>query len=162
MKGGIFMPRKGHIPKRKVLPDPIYNSQVVTRLINNIMLDGKKGVAQQILYGAFERIEKQTGRPALDVFNDAIANITPQLECRSRRIGGANYQVPVEVRPERKMTLCLRWLTQYSRLIREKTMEERLAAEIIDASNGLGASVKKKDDTHRMAEANKAFAHYQW
>lgn len=162
MKGGIFMPRKGHIPKRKVLPDPIYNSQVVTRLINNIMLDGKKGVAQQILYGAFERIEKQTGRPALDVFNDAIANITPQLECRSRRIGGANYQVPVEVRPERKMTLCLRWLTQYSRLRREKTMEERLAAEIIDASNGLGASVKKKDDTHRMAEANKAFAHYQW
>jgi len=156
------MPRKGHIPKRKVLPDPIYNSQVVTRLINNIMLDGKKGVAQQILYGAFERIEKQTGRPALDVFNDAIANITPQLECRSRRIGGANYQVPVEVRPERKMTLCLRWLTQYSRLRREKTMEERLAAEIIDASNGLGASVKKKDDTHRMAEANKAFAHYQW
>ena len=156
------MPRKGHIPKRKVLPDPIYNSQVVTRLINNIMLDGKKGVAQQILYGAFERIEKQTGRPALDVFNDAIANITPQLECRSRRIGGANYQVPVEVRPARRLTLCLRWLTQYSRLRREKTMEERLAAEIIDASNGLGASVKKKDDTHRMAEANKAFAHYQW
>ena len=156
------MPRKGHIPKRKVLPDPIYNSLIVTRLINNIMLDGKKGVAQQILYGAFERIEKQTGRPALDVFNDALANITPQLECRSRRIGGANYQVPCEVRPERKMTLCLRWLTQYARLRREKTMEERLAAEIIDASNGLGASVKKKDDTHRMAEANKAFAHYQW
>ena len=156
------MPRKGHIAKRKVLPDPIYNSQVVTRLINNIMLDGKKGVAQQILYGAFERIEKQTGRPALDVFNEALANITPQLEVRARRIGGANYQVPVEVRPERKMTLCLRWLTQYSRLRREKTMEERLANEIIDASNGLGNSVKKKDDTHRMAESNKAFAHYQW
>ena len=156
------MPRKGHIAKRKVLPDPIYNSQVVTRLINNIMLDGKKGVAQQILYGAFERIEKQTGRPALDVFNEALANITPQLECRSRRIGGANYQVPVEVRPDRKMTLCLRWLTQYSRLRREKTMEERLANEIIDASNGLGASVKKRDDVHRMAESNKAFAHYQW
>ena len=156
------MPRKGHIPKRKVLADPIYNSQVVTRLINNIMLDGKKGVAQQILYGAFERIEKQTGRPALEVFNEALANITPQLECRSRRIGGANYQVPVEVRPDRKMTLCLRWLTQYSRLRREKTMEERLANEIIDASNGLGGSVKKKDDTHRMAESNKAFAHYQW
>lgn len=156
------MPRKGHIAKRKVLPDPIYNSQVVTRLINNIMLDGKKGVAQQILYGAFERIEKTTGRPALEVFNEALANITPQLECRSRRIGGANYQVPVEVRPERKMTLCLRWLTQYSRLRREKTMEERLANEIIDASNGLGNSVKKKDDTHRMAESNKAFAHYQW
>jgi len=156
------MPRKGHIPKRKVLPDPIYNSQVVTRLINNIMLDGKKGVAQQILYGAFEKIEKQTGRPALEVFNEALANITPQLECRSRRIGGANYQVPVEVRPDRKMTLCLRWLTQYSRLRREKTMEERLANEIIDASNGLGASVKKRDDVHRMAESNKAFAHYQW
>ena len=156
------MPRKGHIPKRKVLPDPIYNSKVVTRLINNIMLDGKKGVAQQILYGAFEKIEKQTGRPALEVFNEALANITPQLECRSRRIGGANYQVPVEVRPDRKMTLCLRWLTQYSRLRREKTMEERLANEIIDASNGLGASVKKRDDVHRMAESNKAFAHYQW
>lgn len=156
------MPRKGHIAKRKVLPDPIYNSQVVTRLINNIMLDGKKGVAQQILYGAFERIEKQTGRPALDVFNEALANITPQLEVRARRIGGANYQVPVEVRPERKMTLSLRWLTQYSRLRREKTMEERLANEIIDASNGIGNSVKKRDDTHRMAESNKAFAHYQW
>ena len=156
------MPRKGHIPKRKVLPDPIYNSPIVTRLINSIMLDGKKGVAQDILYGAFERIEKQTGRPALDVFNDALNNIMPQIEVRARRIGGANYQVPTEVRPERKMTLCLRWLTQYSRLRKEKTMEERLAAEIIDASNGLGASVKKKDDTHRMAEANKAFAHYQW
>ncbi len=126
------------------------------------MLDGKKGVAQSIIYGAFERIEKQTGKPAMDVFNDALNNITPQLEVRARRIGGANYQVPCEVRPERKMTLCLRWLTQYSRLRKEKTMEERLAAEIIDASNGLGASVKKKDDTHRMAEANKAFAHYQW
>ena len=156
------MPRKGHIPKRKVLPDPIYNSQVVTRLINNIMLDGKKGVAQQILYGAFKRIEKQTGRPAEEVFNDALANITPQLEVRARRIGGANYQVPVEVRPERKMTLSLRWLTHYARLRKEKTIEERLANEIIDASNGLGGSVKKRDDTHRMAESNKAFAHYQW
>lgn len=156
------MPRKGHVPKRKVLPDPIYNSPIITRLINSIMLDGKKGVAQNIIYGAFERIEKQTGKPAMEVFNDALNNITPQLEVRARRIGGANYQVPCEVRPERKMTLCLRWLTQYSRLRKEKTMEERLAAEIIDASNGLGASVKKKDDTHRMAEANKAFAHYQW
>ncbi|MCR5422365.1 MAG: 30S ribosomal protein S7 [Bacilli bacterium] len=156
------MPRKGHIPKRKVLPDPIYNSPIVTRLINSIMLDGKKGVAQDILYGAFERIEKQTGRPALDVFNDALNNIMPQIEVRARRIGGANYQVPTEVRPERKMTLCLRWLTQYSRLRKEKTMQERLANEIIDASNGLGASVKKRDDVHRMAEANKAFAHYQW
>ena len=126
------------------------------------MLDGKKGVAQQILYGAFERIEKQTGRPALDVFNDALNNIIPQLEVRARRIGGANYQVPVQVRPERKMTLCLRWLTQYSRLRKERTMEERLANEIMDAANGVGASVKKRDDTHRMAEANKAFAHYQW
>ncbi len=156
------MPRKGHVPKRKVLPDPIYNSPIVTRLINNIMLDGKKGVAQQIIYGAFDKIEKTTGRPALDVFNDALNNIMPQLEVRARRIGGANYQVPTEVRPERKMTLCLRWLTQYSRLRKENTMEERLAAEIVDASNGVGASVKKRDDTHRMAEANKAFAHYQW
>ena len=156
------MPRKGHIPKRKVLPDPIYNSPIVTRLINSIMLDGKKGVAQQIIYGAFDKIEKTTGRPALDVFNDALNNIMPQIEVRARRIGGANYQVPTEVRPERKMTLCLRWLTQYSRLRKEKTMQERLANEIIDASNGLGASVKKRDDVHRMAEANKAFAHYQW
>lgn len=156
------MPRKGHVPKRKVLPDPIYMSPIVTRLINNIMLDGKKGVAQQILYGAFEKIEKATGRPALDVFNDALSNITPQLEVRARRIGGSNYQVPVEVRSERKMTLCLRWLTQYARLRKEKTMEDRLANEIMDAANGVGAAVKKRDDTHRMAESNKAFAHYQW
>ena len=156
------MPRKGHVPKRKVLPDPIYNSPIVTRLINNIMLDGKKGVAQQILYNAFDRIEKATNRPALDVFNEALANITPQLEVRARRIGGANYQVPVEVRQERKMTLCLRWLTQYSRLRKEKTMEERLANEIMDASKGLGNAVKKRDDVHRMAESNKAFAHYSW
>ncbi len=156
------MPRKGHVPKRKVLPDPIYNSPVVTRLINNVMKDGKKGVAQDIIYGAFARVEKQTGRPALDVFNDALTNITPELEVRARRIGGANYQVPCEVRPERKITLCLRWLTQYSRLRREKTMVERLAAEIMDAANGQGASVKRRDDVHRMAEANKAFAHYQW
>jgi len=156
------MPRKGHVPKRKVLPDPIYNSPVVTRLINKVMKDGKRGVAQEIIYGAFARVEKQTGRPALDVFNDALTNITPELEVRARRIGGANYQVPCEVRPERKITLCLRWLTQYSRLRREKTMEERLAAEIMDAANGQGASVKRRDDVHRMAEANKAFAHYQW
>jgi small subunit ribosomal protein S7 len=126
------------------------------------MKDGKRGVAQEIIYGAFARVEKQTGRPALDVFNDALTNITPELEVRARRIGGANYQVPCEVRPERKITLCLRWLTQYSRLRREKTMEERLAAEIMDAANGQGASVKRRDDVHRMAEANKAFAHYQW
>ena len=136
--------------------------QIVTRLINNIMKDGKKGVAQKILYNAFELIEKRTGRPALDVFNEALNNITPQLEVRARRIGGANYQVPVEVRPERKMTLCLRWLTQYSRLRREKTMEERLANEIIDAANGVGNAVKKRDDMHKMAESNKAFAHYSW
>ncbi|HOA78729.1 MAG: 30S ribosomal protein S7 [Bacilli bacterium] len=156
------MPRKGHIPKRKVLPDPIYNSPVVTRLINNIMVKGKKSLAQDILYRAFERVEKVTGRPAMEVFNDALNNITPQLEVRARRVGGANYQVPIEVRPERKMTLALRWLTQYSRLRREKTMEERLANEIIDAANGVGGAVKKREDTHRMAESNKAFAHYQW
>ena len=156
------MPRKGHVPKRKVLPDPIYNSPVVTRLINNIMLDGKKGVAQQILYGAFERIEKQTGRPAQDVFNDALANITPQLEVRARRIGGANYQVPVEVKQDRAIALAFRWISQYARLRNGHSMAENLANEIIDASNGVGASVKKKDDTHKMAEANKAFAHYRW
>ncbi|NLM31643.1 MAG: 30S ribosomal protein S7, partial [Acholeplasmataceae bacterium] len=146
----------------KVLPDPIYNSPVVTRLINNIMVKGKKSLAQDILYRAFERVEKVTGRPAMEVFNDALNNITPQLEVRARRVGGANYQVPIEVRPERKMTLALRWLTQYSRLRREKTMEERLANEIIDAANGVGGAVKKREDTHRMAESNKAFAHYQW
>lgn len=156
------MPRKGHVPKRKVLPDPIYGSPIVTKLINNIMQDGKKGLAQKILYNAFEIVEKKTGRPALDVFNEALVNITPQLEVRARRIGGANYQVPVEVRPDRKMTLCLRWLTQYARLRKEKTMEERLANEIIDAANGVGNAVKKRDDMHKMAESNKAFAHYSW
>ncbi|MGI6360499.1 MAG: 30S ribosomal protein S7 [Acholeplasmatales bacterium] len=156
------MPRKGHVPKRDVLPDPIYNSKLVTKLINTIMLDGKKGTAQSILYGAFEQIEKQTGRDAMEVFNEALNNIMPVLEVKSRRIGGQNYQVPVEVRPERKQTLGLRWLVQYSRLRHEKTMEERLAKEIQDAANGLGASVKKREDVHRMAEANKAFAHYRW
>lgn len=156
------MPRKGHVPKRKVLPDPIYNSKLVTKLINSIMLDGKKGVAQHILYGAFDRIAKITGRDPLEVYEQALQNIMPQLEVRSRRVGGANYQVPVEVRPERRYTLGLRWLTNYARLRNEKTMEERLAKEIIDASNGVGAAVKKREDTHRMAEANKAFAHYQW
>mgnify|MGYP003457370344 CR=1 FL=1 len=156
------MPRKGSVAKRDVLPDPIYNSKLVTRLINKIMLDGKKGTAQHILYTAFKKIEAKTGKPAMDVFATAINNIMPEVELKVRRIGGANYQVPVEVRPERKMTLSLRWLTQYSRLRREKTMEERLANEIIDASNGIGNSVKKRDDTHRMAESNKAFAHYQW
>jgi len=156
------MPRKGHVPKRKVLPDPIYNSPVVTKLMNNIMLDGKKGVAQEILYNAFNKVEEATGKPALDVFNEAINNITPQLEVRARRIGGSNYQVPVEVRKERKMTLTLRWLTQYARLRKEKTMEECLANEIMDAANGVGAAVRRRDEVHRMAESNKAFAHYQW
>ena len=156
------MPRKGHVPKRDVLPDPIYNSKLVTKLINAIMLDGKKGTAQSILYGAFNQVEKITGEDAMTVFNRALENIMPILETRSRRIGGQNYQVPTEVRPERKEALGLRWLVQYARLRHEKTMEERLAKEIIDASNGQGASVKKREDTHKMAEANKAFAHYRW
>jgi small subunit ribosomal protein S7 len=156
------MPRKGHIAKRDVLPDPIYNSKLVTKLINNIMLDGKKTTAQNILYGAFEHVEKITSQNPLEVFEEALNNIMPTFEVRSRRIGGQNYQVPVEVRPERRYTLGLRWLTQYSRLRNERTMEERLAKEIVDAAQGNGASVKKKDDTHRMAEANKAFAHYRW
>ncbi len=156
------MPRKGHIAKREVLPDPIYGSKVVTRLINTVMLDGKKGTAQGIIYGALSRVEAATGRNALEVFDEALNNIMPVLEVRSRRIGGQNYQVPVEVRPERKQTLGLRWLVTYSRKRGEKTMEERLAKEILDASQGNGASVKKREDTHRMAEANKAFAHYRW
>ena len=156
------MPRKGHVVKRDVLPDPIYNSKLVTKAINAIMVDGKKGTAQSILYGAFERVREATGREPIEVFNEAINNIMPVVETRSRRIGGQNYQVPVEVRPERRQTLGLRWLIQYSRLRHEKTMEERLAKEIIDASQGVGAAVKKREDTHRMAEANKAFAHYRW
>jgi small subunit ribosomal protein S7 len=156
------MPRKGHIAKRDVLPDPIYSSKLVTKLINNIMLDGKKGTAQKILYGAFEKVEKISEQPALEVFEEALKNIMPTFEVKSRRIGGQNYQVPVEVRDERKYTLGLRWLTLYARLRNEKTMEDRLAKEIVDAAAGNGASVKKKDDTHRMAEANKAFAHYRW
>jgi small subunit ribosomal protein S7 len=156
------MPRKGHIAKRDVLPDPIYNSKLVTKLINNIMLDGKKGTAQRLLYNAFERVESMTNQPPLEVFEEALNNIMPTFEVRSRRIGGQNYQVPVEVRPERRYTLGLRWLTQYARLRNEKTMEERLAKEIVDAAQGTGASVKKREDTHRMAEANKAFAHYRW
>ena len=156
------MPRKGHVPVRQVLPDPIYNSKLVTRLINSIMLDGKKGVAQQIIYGAFERVANTTGRDAIEVYEQALENIMPQVEVRSRRVGGANYQVPVEVRQARRYTLGLRWLTNYARLRHEKTMEERLAKEIIDAANGIGASVKKREDTHRMADANKAFAHFKW
>ncbi len=156
------MPRKGNIVKRDLLPDPIYNSKLVTKLINSIMLDGKKAVAQNILYDAFTRIQAITGKEPIEVFNDALNNIMPVLEVRSRRIGGQNYQVPGEVRADRRLTLGLRWLVQYSRLRNEKTMEERLAKEIVDASNGTGASVKKKEDMHRMAEANKAFAHYRF
>ena len=156
------MPRRGTIAKRDVLPDPVYNSKLVTKLVNRIMLDGKKGTAQKILYGAFEIVEKKTGEAALDVFGKALSNITPIVELKVRRIGGQNYQVPVEVSKERKITLGLRWLVSFSRNRGEKTMEQRLAAEIIDAANGTGASVKKRDDTHRMAEANKAFAHYKW
>ena len=156
------MPRKGHVPKRDVLPDPVYNSKLVTRLINNIMRDGKKDLAQRILYNAFKRVEEKTGKEAMEVFEQALENIMPVLEVRSRRVGGANYQVPVEVRPERRITLGLRWLTNYARLRSERTMEERLANEIIDASNNVGASVRKREDMHKMAEANKAFAHYRW
>ena len=156
------MPRKGHIAKRDVLVDPIYNSKLVTRLINKIMLDGKKGVAQNILYNAFDIVEKKTGSQPMEVFEKALDNVMPELELKLRRVGGASYQVPVEVSNERKLTLGLRWLVNYSRLRGEKTMEERLAAEIIDASNGVGASVKKKEDTLKMAEANKAFAHFRW
>ncbi len=156
------MPRKGSVAKRDVLPDPIYNSKLVTRLINKIMLDGKRGTAQTILYNAFAKIEAKTGKPAMDVFATAINNIMPEHELKVRRIGAANYQVPIEVTPERKVTLGLRWLVNYSRLRNEKTMEDKLAAEIIDAANGTGASVKKRDDTHKMAEANKAYAHYRW
>ncbi|WP_438435322.1 30S ribosomal protein S7 [Gorillibacterium sp. sgz500922] len=156
------MPRKGPVTRRDVLPDPIYNSKLVTRLINRIMIDGKRGTAQKILYNAFTTIQERTGKDPMEVFEAAIKNIMPVLEVKARRVGGSNYQVPVEVRPERRTTLGLRWLVNYSRLRGEKTMEERLAAEIIDASNNTGASVKKREDTHKMAEANKAFAHYRW
>jgi len=156
------MPRKGYIAKRDVLVDPIYNSKLVTRLINKIMIDGKRGVAQSILYNAFDLIEEKTGRQPMEVFEQALDNVMPMLELKVRRVGGANYQVPVEVSNERRLTLGLRWVVNYARLRNEKTMEQRLAGEIMDAASGAGSSVKKKDDTHRMAEANKAFAHYRW
>ncbi len=156
------MPRKGHIQKRDVLADPVYNNKVVTKLINNVMLDGKKGVAQKIVYGAFEQIAEKSGKDALEVFEEAMNNIMPQLEVKARRIGGATYQVPIEVRPDRRQALALRWLTMYSRKRGEKTMQERLANELLDAANNTGAAVKKKEDMHKMAEANKAFAHYRW
>ncbi|MBR2547581.1 MAG: 30S ribosomal protein S7 [Eubacterium sp.] len=156
------MPRKGNTPKREVLPDPVYGNIVVSKLINSIMLDGKKSTAQKIVYGAFDQIKEKTGEDPLDVFNKAMENIMPELEVKARRVGGANYQVPIEVRPARRQTLGLRWLTQYTRARSERTMAERLAKEIMDAANGTGASVKKKEDTHKMAEANKAFAHFRW
>ena len=156
------MPRKGFIAKRDVLPDPMYNSKVVTKLINNVMEDGKKGVAQKICYDAFEIMAQKTGKDALEVFEEAMNNVMPLLEVKARRIGGANYQVPIEVRPERRQTLGLRWLVNYTRARGEKGMVEKLAKEIMDAANNTGASVKKKEDTHKMAEANKAFAHYRF
>jgi len=156
------MPRKGAVPKRDVLPDPVYNSKMVTRFINKIMLSGKKGVAESIVYDAFDVIHSKTGKDPLEVFETAMKNVMPVLEVRARRVGGANYQVPVEVRADRRLSLAIRWLVNYSRLRGEKTMFERLSAELLDAANGTGASVKKREDTHKMAEANKAFAHYRW
>ena len=156
------MPRRGRISKREVLPDPVYNSKLVTRLINNIMYDGKRGVAQKIVYDAFGIVEAKSGKNALEAFNAALENIMPVLEVKARRVGGSTYQVPMDVRPDRRITLGLRWLRNYSRLRSERTMAERLACEIVDANNNLGGAVKKKEETHRMAEANKAFAHYRY
>ncbi|MCD7837965.1 MAG: 30S ribosomal protein S7 [Clostridiales bacterium] len=156
------MPRRGNVPKREILPDPIYNSVLVTKLVNSIMLDGKKGVAQKVVYGAFDIIQEKTGKDGLEMFQAAMENIMPTLECKSRRVGGANYQVPMEVRPARRQTLGLRWLTQYARARSERTMKERLAGEIMDAANNTGSAVKKREDVHKMAEANKAFAHFRW
>ena len=156
------MPRRGFVPKRDVLPDPLYNSKLVTKLINNIMYDGKKGIAQKIVYDAFDIVKEKTGKDPVEAFNEAMENIMPALEIKARRVGGATYQVPMEVRPERRQTLGLRWITLYSRNRGEKTMKERLAGEIIDAINGTGGAVKKREDTHKMAEANKAFAHFRW
>ena len=156
------MPRRGNVPKREVLPDPMYNSVLVTKLVNSIVLDGKKGVAQKVVYGAFDIIKEKTGNEPLDVFTQAMENIMPVLETKTRRVGGANYQVPMEVRPARRQTLGLRWLTAYSRARGERTMAERLAGELMDAANNTGAAVKKREDTHKMAEANKAFAHFRW
>ena len=156
------MPRRGNVPKREVLPDPMYNSILVTKLVNSIMLDGKKGVAQKVVYGAFDIVQEKTGKDALEVFHAAMENIMPSLEIKSRRVGGATYQVPMEVRPARRQTLGLRWLTNYSRNRSERTMKERLAGELMDAANNTGNAVKKREDTHKRAEANKAFAHFRW
>ena len=162
MKEGSKVPRRGNVPKREVLPDPLYNSVLVTKLTNSIMLDGKKGVAQKVVYGAFEILKDKTGKEPMEVYTQALENIMPSLEVKARRVGGATYQVPIEVRPERRQTLGLRWLTAYARNRGEKTMKERLAGEIMDAANNTGSAVKKREDTHKMAESNKAFAHYRW
>ncbi|MCQ2552930.1 MAG: 30S ribosomal protein S7 [Clostridia bacterium] len=156
------MPRRGNVPKREVLPDPVYGNLVVAKLINSIMVDGKKGTAQKIVYEAFDKIQAKTGENPVEVFEKAMSNIMPQVEVKARRVGGANYQVPIEVRPERRQTLGLRWLTAYTRARSERTMADRLANELMDAANGVGASVKKREDTHKMAEANRAFAHYRF
>ena len=156
------MPRRSNVPKREILPDPIYGSVLVTKLVNSIMLDGKKGVAQKVVYGAFQIVEEKTGKSGLEAFQQAMENIMPAVEVKTRRVGGANYQVPIEVRPARRQTLGLRWLTNYSRARSEKTMRERLAGEIMDACNNTGSAVKKREDTHKMAEANKAFSHFRW
>ncbi len=156
------MPRRGNVPKREILPDPMYNSVLVSKLVNSIMLDGKKGVAQKVVYGAFDIIKEKTGKEPIEVFHTAMENVMPSLEVKSRRVGGATYQVPMEVRPARRQTLGLRWLTLYSRNRSERTMKERLAAELMDAANNTGSSVKKREDVHKMAEANKAFAHFRW
>ncbi len=156
------MPRRGNVPKREILPDPIYNSVLVTKLVNSIMLDGKKGVAQKVVYGAFDMVKEQTGKDPLEVFTTAMDNIMPSLEVKARRVGGATYQVPMDIRPVRRQTLGLRWLTTYARARSERTMAQRLANEIMDAANNTGAAVKKREDTHKMAESNKAFAHFRW
>ena len=156
------MPRRGFVPKREVLPDPVYNTTVITKLINQLMYDGKRGVAQSVCYDAFEMVAEKTGKDPMEVFNQAIANIAPSLEVKARRVGGSTYQVPVEIRPERRQTLALRWLVMFARKRGERNMYERLASEIIDASNNTGNAVKRREDMHKMAEANKAFAHYRW
>jgi len=162
MKEGSKVPRRGNVPKREVLPDPLYNSILVTKLTNSIMLDGKKGVAQKVVYGAFDIIKEKTGKEPMEVYTQALENIMPSLEVKARRVGGATYQVPIEVRPDRRQTLGLRWLTNYARNRGEKTMKERLAGELMDAANNLGSAVKKREDTHKMAQSNQAFAHYRW
>ena len=162
MKEGNKVPRRGNVPKREILPDPLYRSVLVTKLVNSIMLDGKKGVAQKVVYGAFDIVKEQTGNDPLEVFTNAMENIMPSLEVKARRVGGATYQVPMEVRPERRQTLGLRWLTGYARKRSERTMKERLAGELMDAANNLGSAVKKCEETHKMAESNKAFAHFRW